>query len=302
MIRIIFVYLLLVMFFSVSSCNSKKKQYLSACLTAEEKADLDYFFRMLMFENHGAFVLFGSKPICEMFLRDTESKAADIAFQQWFDSLPEMKQAEFKARMKNKIQKEPELKRNPYRGWLALQKALKTLKTKRFLFRIVPLRGPGRYELMLINIHHTSLVMTQNYTAFRNAARMDFSPIQATLELRNPDSVFWKNILSNPNHITKGLLFGFGLKNSIFGNLRLTYSNSKISSELKKSIVKHLKAPSHGSRIKDGEGSPSNFTIPLFTSIEGDDWIEKYKKEKVEIEKIYLGKDLVEVTLQRLVE
>ena len=280
MIRIIFACLLLVMFFSVSSCNSKKRQLLSACLTTEEKADLDYFFRILMFENHGVFVLFGSKPICEMFLRNTESKDADIAFQQWFDSLPEKKQAEFKARMKNKTQEEIELKRNPYRGWLALQKLLKTLKTKRFLFRIVPLRGPGRYELMLINIQHTSLVMAQNYTAFRSAARMDFNPIQVTLELQNPDSIFWKNIFSCPNHITKGLLFGFGLKNSIFGDLRLTYSNTNVSSELKKPIVKQLKAPSQVNQIKDGEGSPSNFTIPLFTSIEGDDWVEKYEKEK----------------------
>jgi hypothetical protein len=300
---ILFACFFLVIIFLITTCNRKKQPLLSACLTTEEKVDLEYFFRLLMFENHGVFVLFGSKPLCEMHLSDSESKATDIAFQQWFDSLPDDKRTAFKARMKNKTQEEPELERNPYRGWLAWEKVRKTFEMKRYILRIVPLRGPGRYGLMLVNIQQTSLIMAQNYTIFKNAARMEFNPFQIVFELQNPDSIFWKNVFSIPNHLAKGLLFGFGLKNSILGDLRFTYSNTKVSSELKKPIMKHLKRASPAvstNQVKYGDGSPSNFTIPLFSPIEGDDTAEKYEKEKIEIEKIYRGKDLVEVTLQRL--
>jgi hypothetical protein len=36
--------------------------------------------------------------------------------------------------------------------------------------------------------------------------------------------------------------------------------------------------------------------------MEGDATVKKYEKEKIEIEKKYLGKDLIEVTLQRLTD
>ena len=299
----LFGFFFLVIIFSIPACNSKKQSLLSACLTTEEKADLEYFFRLLIFENYGAFVLFGSKPVCEMYLCDTESTAADTAFQEWFDSLPDDKRTEFKARMTNKTQVEPELERNPYRGWLAWEKVRKTFEMKHYILRIAPLRGPNRYELMLVNIQQTSLIMAKNYTIFKNPARMGFHPLQIVFELQNPDSIFWKNVFSIPNHVAKGLLFGFGLRNSIYGDLRFTYSNTKTSSELKKHIVRHLKSASSAvstNQVKIGEGSPSNFTIPLFGAIEGDDTAEKYTKEKIEIEKIYRGQDLVEVTLQRL--
>jgi hypothetical protein len=295
----------LVIIFSSDACYSKQQSSFSACLTTEEKADLEYFFRLLMFENHGAFVLFGSKPLCEMCLRDTESKDADVAFQQWFDSLSDEKRKEFKARMTNKTQQEPEFERNPYRGWLALNKVLPTFAEKRFIFRLVPLRAPGRYELILINVQQVSLILTKYYTVFKNAAGMDFNPSQIVFELQDPESIFWKKVFAVPNHVAKGLLFGFGLSNSIYGDLRFRYSNTKISSELKRNAVKQLKKlPSSLSSnpIKHGGKSPSNFTIPLFNAMEGDATVKKYEKEKIEIEKKYLGKDLIEVTLQRLTD
>jgi hypothetical protein len=155
-----------------------------------------------------------------------------------------------------------------------------------------------------------------------------------------------------PNHLTKGLVFGFGLRNSMFGDWQFSCPKAKASTDWGKLVVEYLKktplvvstnpaklgegffplfgavdeddpaqkcskAPSEleghiveylknapttlsTTTVKPGEGSPSNFTIPLFGAIDGDDTVQKYTKEKIEIEKIYRGQDLVEITLQRL--
>lgn len=293
---LILFFFLVTLFFN-SAVSNAQQPLLSACLTTEEKADLEYFFHLLMFENHGAFVLFGSKPLCEMHMKDTEDAKHDIAFQEWFNALPEEKRAQFKARMTNTAQKEAELQRNPYRGWLALKKALEPFEMKHFLFRMTPLRG-SCYELMLINLQQCSRIVMQNDAIFKKASKMEFVPHQMMTELQNPNSLFWKNVFSHSNHLAKGLFFGFGLKNSIFGNLRLTYSNAKISSELKMNNVKHLKK---GSFSHSCNCDSSFLKIPLFIAIEGDEMIKIYEKEKLEIEKLYQGQDLVEVTLQRLI-
>lgn len=336
---------ILVIIFSVIWGTSKQKSHLSACLTAQEKTDLEHFFRSLLFDRYGAFVLFGSKPLCDMLLTDTDSTVAEEMFQQWIDSLPEDKRKEFKDWRGNRQQVELEPEYNLYRGWLAWEKVRKTFEMKRFILRIAPLRGPDSYELVFVNIQQAALTLAENYTIFKNAAEMDFHPLQVVFELQNPDPVFWRRVLSLPNHLTKGLLFGFGLRNSIYGDWSFSCPKSQAATDweklavdwgklgmeyldrvypmrsdgfvplfgaatqeravpaLENRVVEYLKnttTSASTSTVKFGEGSPSNFTIPLFGAIEGDDTVQKYTKEKAEIEKRYRGKDLVEVTLQRL--
>jgi len=55
----------LLIFFFVVCCGCHKETKLSACLTEEERKDLDYLFRLLFIDGSGAFVLYGSKPLSE---------------------------------------------------------------------------------------------------------------------------------------------------------------------------------------------------------------------------------------------
>ena len=307
----------IVILFSLSACNRDKQPVLSACLTDEERKDLEYFFRFLVFENYGAFVLFGSKPLCEMSLQDTDNTPTEADFKHRFNSMSEDDKNQFKPIIKKarkRQKKTPKLKRNPYRGLLALEKVRKTFRINGYILRIVPAKATpvsqriSHYDVMLINIQQTALLLAENYEIFKNASGMDFHPLQAVFELQNPDSVFWKNIFSMKNHIAKGLLFGFGLKNSIFGNWRFSGLNGTLSlpsDEHREDIVDYLKnLPSNVSR-KD-PGSPfcdeplSDLAIPLFGMVPWDETAEKYTKEKDSIEKIYRGQDTVEVTLRRL--
>ena len=307
----------IVILFSLSACNKNKQPVLSTCLTAEERKDLEYFFRFLVFENYGAFVLFGSKPLCIMSLQDTDNPPTEADFQKWVDSMSEDDQKQFriiKKKARERQRKTPKLKRNPYRGLLALEKVKKTFRINNYILRIVPAEAAPvsqripSYDVMLINIQQTALVLAENYEIFKNAAGMDFHPLQAVFELQNPDSVFWENVFSMKNHIAKGLLFGFGLKNSIFGNWSFSGSNGALalpSDEYRENIVDYLKnLPSNISR-KNPDSPFCNeplydLAIPLFGMVPWDETAEKYTKEKAFIEKIYRGQDMVEVTLRCL--
>jgi hypothetical protein len=298
LVNLLFIFI----FFFIAACSHKPLS-IAVSLSSEEKPDLEYFLRWVVFENHGAFVLFGSKPICEMSLHDTDVPVDWTPFQAWFDALPEDEKVKVESVL-NKAKPAPKPERNSYRGWLALQKALKNLKMRNYLFRLVPLLGAGGYDLMLINIQRTALVLAENYAIFKEASGgMDFHPLQAVFELQDPDSLFWKNVFSMQNHTAKGLLFGFGLNNSLFGNWRFSSSQGKLdlpSDQYRKEIEDYLNnAPFTPTTNQKPD---LNFTIPLFGAIQGDRIAKKYIKEKDAIEKAYHGKDIVEVTLQRLVQ
>ena len=309
----LFQVIVIVTIFFSAGCSSKKQALLSADLTAEEKADLEYFFRFLIFENYGAFVLFGSKPLCEIHLSDVDSTEVEPAFQRWLNSLPDDKRENFEAvlnQARNNKNVGPELEHNPYHGWLALERVKNNFKTRNFIFRLVPVHFPdsdelvpGSYELVLINIQQTALILAKHYEIFKTASGMDFHPLQVVFEAQNPDSLFWKNIFSMKNHLAKGLLFGFGLENSTFFHWSPFYTQHALASGYTEDALEYLEShrfePST-TLVESHTGSLSNFTIPLFGILEGDGTAEKYKKEKIAIEKIYRGQDIVEVTLQRL--
>ncbi len=296
----------LVIFFLLTECNTSHETSIGACLTKEEKPDLEFFLRSLMFENHGAFVLFGTKPLCIMTLRDIDSSPDEEAFKKWFESLSEEEKIKIES-VRNQAEKIPALDRNPYHGWEVLQKIEKTAKFKNHLFVLFPLQGRGRYELIFVNIQQTALALAENYEIFKKAGgNTDFHPLEAVFELQNPDSLFWKNVFSMQNHLAKGLLFGFGFKNSLFGDWCFSLANGKLdlpSNGYKQEVeeyLKHLPFTSSATLDPVNEHSDSNLTIPLFGVVPGDTTAEKYKKDKKNIEKIFRGKDMIEVTLARL--
>lgn len=308
---IVFSYFFFVIFFSLTGCNQNEQSSLTSYLTEEEKKDLDYILRLLIFENHGAFVLFGSKPLCEVCVMDTDDCEVDEAkHQQLLESMSLEERAEYECALKKlesqRGQEKEIFARNPYKGWLALEKVIKDLNIKRY---ILVVDHEGMYgvrcdrTLILANVQRVALVLAENYPIFREASGMDFHPLEMALELKDPHSLFWNHVFKGDNHLTKGLLFGFGRKNAFFGDLEFKQRSKRPSLQLSEQAISYLKniplKPST-SRVKIGEGGPSNFTIPIFGAVEDDEMIGLYEKEKKEIEKIYHGKDFVAITLQRL--
>lgn len=277
----------------------------------KEKKDLEYLLRLLIFENHGAFVLFGSKPLCEVCVMDTDDTEVDeLQHQQLLASMSSEERIEYeqtlkKLEEKKRGQEETLFERNPYKGWLALEKVIEKLNIKKY---ILVIDHEGMYgvrcnrTLIFANIQRVALVLAENYSIFRETSGMDFHPLEMALELKNPHSVFWNNVFKIDNHLAKGLLFGFGRKNSFFEDWHLKQRSKASSLQLSEQAVSYLKSISSRPstpRVEIGKGGPSNFTIPIFGAVEDDEMIGLYEREKKEIEKIYRGKDFVEITLQR---
>jgi hypothetical protein len=308
---ILFSCIFFVIFFFLAGCAPNKHSSLTSCLTNEEKKDLEYFLRLLIFENHGAFVLFGSKPLCEVCVMDTDDTEVDeLKHQQLLASMSSEERAEFECKLKKLEEKRGQEKiaflRNPYKGWLALEKVIGKLNIKKYILVADDegMYGARSYRtLILANIQRVALILAENYPIFKEASGMDFHPLEMALELQNPRSAFWNHVFKIDNHLAKGLLFGFGRKNSFFEdwNLKQLSKNSSLHlSEQAVSYLKNVYTKPSASLVKIGEGGPSNFTIPIFGAVEDDEMIKLYEKEKKEIEKIYHGKDFVGLTLQRL--
>lgn len=270
--------------------------------------DLQQFFHSLLFHNCGAYVLFGSKPLCELAVRNMNSPAADEAFKQFLEGLSEeerekIKSARLRAQAKQGLDKEMDLESSRYRGFLVLQKLMDRFKLNGFLFRVVPMLRPDAYDILFINIQKTAIILAENYEIFQQAVDMDFHPLQIVFEAENPDSLFWKKVMSVENHLAKGLLFGFGRKNSLFGHWKFSEENGNLNirnEKYRKEIESFLRqSPLAVSTDIVPKGNAS-FHIPLFGSVPGDEIAEKYGKERAVIERKYFNKDIVEITLNQL--
>ncbi len=300
---------LIVFLFLPLACTHQRGQLFtfSASLTAKEREDLEQFFQSLLFKNYGAYVLFGSKPLCELSVRDMDSQTADVAFKQLWDQLPpkerksiEELRCKVQARKtQEELDREADLERASYRGWLTFQKMRQQFKLKGFLFRILPTCRPDAYEIIFINIQQTSLVLRENYEVFKQAAGMDFHPLHVVFEAEDPHSVFWKNIMSVENHLAKGLLFGFGYNNSLLGSWSLSKRKEGLTLFKKEGEKCIPESPSLISTDVVPQGS-FTFNIPIFGTTPGDETAKKYGRERVAIERKYHNQDIIEVTLKQL--
>ncbi len=292
-----FLFFLIVVFGSCSTINNKKT---SCQLSKEEKADLDYLLRFLLFESYGSFVLFGSKPLCEMEFVDTEVTQAERQKRLQAMSIEERAQYEAEA---EKLKAEGLLvqmnfERNLFDGWKVIEKIRPDIK--KYLIIAHPLEYPGVYSLFLVDILKTAFVLEENYEVFKKAVEMDFDPLKIVFEIENSDSVFWKRVFDLGNHEAKGLLFGFGKKNALFYEWEAAYENTQ--GHLAEFVKSVSFKPTAERTLPLGKDGPDNFTIPIFGTLDDQEIVEKYEKEKKDIEKIYRGKDLVEVTLQKLLQ
>ncbi len=192
---------------------------------------------------------------------------------------------------------------NLYRGLLAWQKVAKTFKMKRYILAVDSSRGLGCQSIVFADIQKTAIVLAKYSHFFQNALGMNFEPLQMTLELRDPTSKIWDVIYNSKDYIAKGLLFGFGLENSLFFSWWSKYLHPDDLTPNAKEISEFVLGayfPFSTYPVELRTASLTHFTIPVFREIANDSVAEIYKKEKKMIEKMYRGQDLVEYTLKQL--
>jgi hypothetical protein len=189
--------------------------------------------------------------------------------QKLIDELPE--------NLRNKI-RILDLKFDLQQAWKTWTNVQKRFHTKKYILKKIS------DSIYLINAEKTAKIIGENYAFFKELLGTDFSPEKVVSELRDSYPAHWEKLLQN--HEAMGLLYGFGKDNiEVFQrNLNLGAAQSFSTDE----------------KIDIFEATPNNFSIPVFVSQRNHPLVQLYEKEKLEIGRIYQGKDMLSTSLEEL--
>lgn len=330
--KIYFLMIFLMIFTACSSPHSKQSKKLD--LTAEEHLYLEKFLRYFMLHETAIYTLAGSKPLTVMplfyesipeeqlreekreertcFLLNRNNKK-DMEFYERLSPLEKEEKAYLIAE-KDFIYHTEDL----WDKWEQIQSRFPI--RKRFLLvkkewsndswkEIFP-ECKAVYDVFLVDILKTALIIQENYGLFRQTVGYDFDPLEVVFELENKNSRFWDKLRGEEGwrYATLwGLLYGFGRENSFSYTWKGSYAKEPSRPEKEKLWAASLQPQSsckhRPSRTDKGAFTISNFTIPIFKSFsENDPIIAKYDSEREKIKQLYKGKDFVSFTLELLTE
>ncbi len=240
---------------------------------------MEQFFKTFMIDNSAIFTLWGSKPMTSIpLIHYTQEE-----MENWYNSLPEEE--------KKNVIKVPH--NNFPENWKKWEKISSKFPMGRY--RLFKKEFPEQPKVDLVyfaDIPKIALTLEKYYDIFKRYKGTDFDPIAEAFNIDKESSFLNENLL---NSITIGLLYGFGLQNSLFFEWKYdgTLSNHYGFQE---------SLQSHFSDISYYGGELRHLRIPVFASYSflKDPIIEKYEKEKREIQQIYKGKNFLDFTLQQM--
>jgi hypothetical protein len=271
------------LFLLLPGCTSSNNTDLKTLSTSERTA-IESLFSHLLLSEGGAYTLFGSKPMTfEVFSEVSEGEK-----QEFFS-----------------ISSHPVIKNelNFFENWKIWGRVKNQYPMIRFLFfeRKPPSFSKGGSAVFLVNIATTAGVLQKNYQKFRAAFAKDFDPLDVVFEMEDDRSAFWNTVLDREDLLA--ILLGYGEENGWF------FVKVKEWEEQKDHRGDGKKDHFLASLSKQTPASNALasfdvlFPIPSFGCYAPEEstfLVKKYERERKMIEKIYRGKDFVQVTLDRL--
>ncbi len=270
--------LFLAILFFVGGCH-KTTQPPTYELSSDERIWMETFFTGLMLQNPAIYTLCGSKPMTCITLH----YLTDEEIQAHYDQMTE------EDKMSAVYVEDYQLTSN----WEKWEQIRAHFPLKRYMiYKKNDASDPKFAQVYFVDPMKVAQVMSENYNLFKEAAGFDFDPSHEASQIEK-GSIFWDKVEKNP--ITNGLLFGFGLKNSL--KFYWEHWGQPQSAEEFADCV----APYVSDSLSDGKSNLENLTVPAFMSFfENDEIIEKYKKEREAIRSEYQEKDFLGYTLQKL--
>lgn len=264
---------------SVENSSSKKIE-----ISSEECEWMTKFFKDLLFEEEGAFTLFGDKPIVVSLLYYyTEEE-----FRTFYEALPE-------AAKKNTQMTKYDFAEN----WSKWEKMKDRFPIYNYLFAKRCFSEDKKiYYGFFVNIVETALALQENYEDFRRVVGYDFHPFDEVFTIKDENSIFWKTVLKN--HALQGILFGFGKKNSYLFQWMVEKYDQDSNKEF---IQNYLLAQISDKSPQYGTASIDNFSLPVFrhySSEENDQLLMKYHHQRKRIKLLYKKENFLEATLSKL--
>lgn len=322
----------LVLCTSCSTPSNKKSPKIN--ITPEEHVWLEKFFRYFMFHDTAIYTLLGSKPLTEMtlcyeelpkeILREKERESY-VYFQlnkknkkdmEFYKKLTKEEKEEkaYLIRDKDFIYDINEL----WEKWEKIQHRFPIKKKYLLIKKLRPSYHISQrssensetiYDIYLVNVHNTALVIQENYDLFKKMVGFDFDPLEIVFELENEKSDFW-DVHNGKDPwrycIQWGLLYGFDKNNSYSymwkgRHFKLDCSEKELN--WSNSVETWSSCPDRPCVSDRKAFSISNFPLPAFkTFFETDPVIEKYKNERKKIKQLYKRKDFVTFTLEQLTD
>lgn len=245
---------------------------------------MEQFFKELLLEEGAIYTLWGSKPVtrCVLYYYTEEE------IEEYYNQMTEEEK-------KEAIIREDPLFEENWEKWASIQNRFPM--TRYLLFKR---NNYGDKEnktalLYFVNILETALAMQRHYAMFKAVVGEDFNPFDMACEFNNIDSPFWKKV--NDHAALIGILFGFGERNS-WSFYWKYFGHQEKYERVAEAIPSQVSDPQH----QYGQSSLADFSLPVFMIVgDGkDEMVEKYRKEREEIKKIYKGQDFIELTLHKM--
>lgn len=240
---------------------------------------MEIFFTGLMLQNPAIYTLCGSKPMTCITLH----YHTDEEVQAYYDQMTEEEK-------KTAIYVEDYQLAQNWERWEQIRSRFPM--NRYMIYKKNDSVDPKFAHIYFVDTLKVAHTMAENYTAFRDVVGFDFDPFHEASQIEK-GSAFWDKAKANP--VISGILFGFGLKNSL-----KFYCEHWGQSEDSQRFT-DCATPYVSDSLTDGKSTLENLTLPTFMSFfKEDEVIEKYKKEREAIRAEYQGKDFLDYTLQRL--
>ena len=264
---------------SISNVSRKNE------LPPEEKIWMSRFFEHLLLDNYGIYTLWGSKPM--------------VRFEMCLYSPDELMKLQKEVEEKSNIEMEKVVIENydfP-ENWQKWEKVRDQFKISRFL--ILKRENPDDPKLpfiFFVNVLETALVIQENYPLFRKYIGEDFDSLEMVFELQEGSSKFWDIVFERSELV--GILYGFGLKNTMCFSWKYQENKSNIQS-----FAHSLNFKFSNQRKNYGRVSVNTISLPIFAEFgEDSSMVNRYEAERRKIKKIYKKQDFVDCTLSRLTD
>jgi hypothetical protein len=177
-------------------------------ITDEERGWLREFFHDLLFEEMGAYVLYGTKPMAWSSIEKAYTEEEQAQIKAWYDALSDQEKTKYIVREDDRY--------DFYTNFHKWERIKHRFSIKQYLFGTFPARfdSDGPDSLFFVNIEMALRTLLEYYEDFRRILGFDFDPLQAVFEIENRESKFWNVVIHND--VLLGILLGFGRDNSWF--------------------------------------------------------------------------------------
>lgn len=240
---------------------------------------MEQFFTGLMLQNRGIYTLCGSKPITCI----TLNYYTDEEIQAYYDQMTEEEK-------KTAVYVEDYQLTQNWKKWEQIRSRFPMQRY--LLYKKQDTESQKCAQVYFVDPVKVAETLSKNYKTFRDITGVDFDPLEEAY-LIEKGSLFWGKAKDHP--VICGLLFGFGLKNSLVFYWRNWGMPEKCQQFL------DCTEPHVSESLIDGKSTIENLKLPAFMSFfKNDEVIENYKKEREDIQKEYQGKNFLSHSLRKL--